>query len=467
MKIRNEYKLKFDSLLAEETSLEKELDNYDLIFMNEFAKEQENKLREYYNSRLNKDEDMEMLNKMNNQNENMKNYSILNVLNKKENIKSVNNIKINSNEINEEEQDEKKVYNNLDLIDKYIDKIMTNINYQIYGIDEEEITFNDIEKLIKKMNKNHLKIIRIKTDIINAIIEKKLGGNNLGWEPKEHEEFIKLKNNYNNRINTYEFLTSLSTTIPYIPVSELKNHISLYEKYIKINDIKKLLLNKYKEIKKKKEEEEKENRIKKLSEEKKIREKQKKEAKDKFKIQEQRRQKVLEWKLNKEKELMEKRQIQFEEKKIQRQKEKEIYYINKIKNQYILEDYHRKKEKEKEERERLIEEEKIKNAQNINKFDIDRIKDKEDNLLQKKLEAKQIKDANKKSQEIKYQNYKIKEKQKLKYIPSKLIESTTQSKNRKREKFDPNKEQKKDAYTMANNVLGRTTRAIPTWRQGL
>ena len=467
LKIRNEYKLKFDSLLAEETSLEKELDNYDLIFMNEFAKEQENKLREYYNSRLNKDEDMEMLNKMNNQNENMKNYSILNVLNKKENIKSVNNIKINSNEINEEEQDEKKVYNNLDLIDKYIDKIMTNINYQIYGIDEEEITFNDIEKLIKKMNKNHLKIIRIKTDIINAIIEKKLGGNNLGWEPKEHEEFIKLKNNYNNRINTYEFLTSLSTTIPYIPVSELKNHISLYEKYIKINDIKKLLLNKYKEIKKKKEEEEKENRIKKLSEEKKIREKQKKEAKDKFKIQEQRRQKVMEWKLNKEKELMEKRQIQFEEKKIQRQKEKEIYYINKIKNQYILEDYHRKKEKEKEERERLIEEEKIKNAQNINKFDIDRIKDKEDNLLQKKLEAKQIKDANKKSQEIKYQNYKIKEKQKLKYIPSKLIESTTQSKNRKREKFDPNKEQKKDAYTMANNVLGRTTRAIPTWRQGL
>ena len=467
LKIRNEYKLKFDSLLAEETSLEKELDNYDLIFMNEFAKEQENKLREYYNSRLNKDEDMEMLNKMNNQNENMKNYSILNVLNKKENIKSVNNIKINSNEINEEEQDEKQVYNNLDLIDKYIDKIMTNINYQIYGIDEEEITFNDIEKLIKKMNKNHLKIIRIKTDIINAIIEKNLGGNHLGWEPKEHEEFIKLKNNYNNRINTYEFLTSLSTTIPYIPVSELKNHINLYEKYIKINDIKKLLLNKYKEIKKKKEEEEKENRIKKLSEEKKIREKQKKEAKDKFKIQEQRRQKVMEWKLNKEKELMEKRQIQFEEKKIQRQKEKEIYYINKIKNQYILEDYHRKKEKEKEERERLIEEEKIKNAQNINKFDIDRIKDKEDNLLQKKLEAKQIKDANKKSQEIKYQNYKIKEKQKLKYIPSKLIESTTQSKNRKREKFDPNKEQKKDAYTMANNVLGRTTRAIPTWRQGL
>ena len=466
LKIRNEYKIKFDSLLTEETSLEKELDNYDLIFMNEFAKEQENKLREYYNNRLNKDEDLEILNNMNNQNDNMKNYSILNVLNKKNNQKIglKNN---NDNNINEEDQEERQVYNNLDLIDKYIDRIMTNINYPVYGMDEEEITFNDIEKLIKKMNQNHLKIIRIKTDIINAIIEKKLGGNNLGWEAKEHEEFLKLKNNYNNKINTYEFLTSLSTTIPYIPVSELKNHINLYEKYVKINDIKKLLLNKYKEIKKKKEEEEKEKRIKKLNEEKKIREEQKKEAKNKFKIQEERRQKVMEWKQNKEKELMEKRQIQFEEKKIQRQKEKEIYYINKIKNQYILEDYHKRKKEEKEQRERILEEEKMKAAQNINKFDIDRIKDKEDALLQKKLEAKQVKASNKMEKEIKYQNYKIKEKQKLKYVPSKLKESTTQSKNRKREKFDPKKEQKKDAYTMANNVLGRTTRAIPSWRQGL
>ena len=467
LKIRNEYKLKFDSLLAEETSLEKELDNYDLIFMNEFAKEQENKLREYYNSRLNQDEDMEMLNNMNNQNDNIKNYSLLNVINKKnKQKKNINNN--DDNDVDEDDQEEKKVYNNLDLIDKYIDRIMTNVNYPIYGInDEEEITFNDVEKLVKKMNQNHLKIIRIKTDIINVIIEKKLGGNNQGWEPKEHEEFLKLKNAHNNRINTYEFLTSLSTTIPYIPVSELKNHIYLYEKFVKINEIKKLLLNKYKEIKKKKEDEEKEKKIKKLNEEKKIREEQKKEAKNKFKIQEERRQKVLEWKQNKEKELQQKQQILFEEKKIQRQKEKEIYYINKIKNQYILDDYHKRKQKEKEEKEKLLEEERIKSAQNINQFDIDRIKDKEDALLQKKLDAKQVKDSKKIKQEIKYQNYKIKEKQKLKFVPSKLKESTTQSKNRKREKFDPTKEQKKDACTMANNVLGRTTRAIPTWRQGL
>ena len=463
-KIRNDYKGKFDSLLTEEATLQQELDNYDMIFMNEFSKEQENILREYYNNRLNQDEDMEVLNKMS-QNQNIKNYSILNIGNTKTHPKSASaNIGIGTGGENEEGKEQ--VYN-LDVIDKYIDRVMTNVNYSVYGIDEEEITYNDVEKLIKKMNKNHLSIIRIKTDIINSIIEKKLGGNNQGWEPKEHEEFLKLKISHNNRINTYEFLTSLSNTIPYIPVSELKNHIHLYEKYIKINEIKKLLLQKYKEIKKQTEEEEKEKKIKKLKQDKINRELQKKEMADKHKIQEERRQKVFEWKQNKEREFYEKRQKLMEEQKMQRQKERETYYMNKQKNQYILEDYYRKKDEEEQKRKMIEEEEKKKRGLSINKFDIERIRGKEDALLEKKIVAKRIKSTKGLSNEIMYQNYKMKEKEKMKYIPSKYKELTTQSKNRKREKFDPKKEKGRDACTMANNVLGRTSRAIPVWRQGL
>ena len=461
-KIRNDYKGKFDSLLTEEATLQQELDNYDMIFMNEFSKEQENKLREYYNNRLNQDEDMEMLNKMS-QNQNMKNYSILNIGNTKTHPKSAS---ANIGNGGENDAGKEQVYN-LDVIDKYIDRVMTNVNYSVYGIDEEEITYNDVEKLIKKMNKNHLSIIRIKTDIINSIIEKKLGGNNQGWEPKEHEEFLKLKISHNNRINTYEFLTSLSNTIPYIPVSELKNHIHLYEKFIKINDIKKLLLQKYKEIKKQAEEEEKEKKIKKLKQDKIDRELQKKEMANKHKIQEERRQKVFEWKQNKEREFYEKRQKLMEEQKMQRQKERETYYMNKQKNQYILEDYYRKKDEEEQKRKMIEEEEKKKRGLSINKFDIERIRGKEDALLEKKIVAKRIKSTKGLNNEIKYQNYKMKEKEKMKYIPSKYKELTTQSKNRKREKFDPKKEKGRDACTMANNVLGKTSRAIPMWRQGL
>ena len=428
-KIRNDYKTKFDSLLTEEAALQQELDNYDMTFMNEFSKEQENKLREYYNNRLNQDEDIEMLNKMS-QNPNMKNYSLLNIGNTKNRPKSALVGSAGENDMGNEQQ-----VSNLDLIDKYIDKIMINANYSVYGLDEEEITYNDVEKLIKKMNKNHLNIIRIKTDIINSIIEKKLGGNNQGWEPKEHEEFIKLKISHNNRINTYEFLTSLSTTIPYIPVSELKNHIHLYEKYVKINDIKKLLLQKYKDIKKQADEEEKEKKIKKLKQDKINRELQKKEMANKQKIQEERRQKVYEWKQNKEKEFYEKRQKLMEEQKMQRQKERETYYMNKQKNQYMLEDYYRKKEEEEQKRKMIEEEEKKKRGLSINKFDIDRIKEKEDALLEKKIVAKRVKSSKGLSKEIMYQNYKMKEKEKMKFIPSKYKELTTQSKNSKKRKI--------------------------------
>ena len=459
-KIRNDYKVKFDSLLGEEATLQQELDNYDMIFMNEFSKDQENKLREYYNSRINQDQDMELLNKMS-QNSNMKNYSLLNLGNKK----NVQGVQKSAPPYQTPLEDTKEQVCNLDLIDKYIERVMTNANYSTYGIYEEEISYNDVEKLIKKMNKNHLNIIRIKTDIINSIIDKKLGGSNQGWEPKEHEEFLKLKSSYNNRINTYEFLSALSTTIPYIPVSELKNHIHLYEKYIKINDIKKLLLQKFKEIKKFEEEQEKEKKMKKLKEDKINRELQKKERANKYKIQEERRQKVYEWKQNKEKEFYEKRQKMMEEQKMQKMKEKEIYYMNKQRNQYALEDYYRRKEEEKRKKEE--EEEKKKRGTSINKFDIDRIKEKEEVLLEKKIVAKRVKSSKGLSNELMYQNYKMKEKEKLKYIPSKVNELTTQSKNRKREKFDPKKEKGRDACTMANNVLGKTTRAIPLWRQGL
>ena len=462
-KIRNDYKVKFDSLLGEEATLQQELDNYDVIFMNEFSKEQENKLREYYNNRINQDEDVELLNKIS-QNTNMKNYSLLNL----GNTKSVQGPQKSSSQAQQggvNLEDAKDQVYNLDIIDKYIERVMTNGNYTTYGIYEEEISYNDVEKLIKKMNKNHLNIIRIKTDIINNIIDKKLGGSNQGWEQKEHEEFLKLKSSYNNRINTYEFLSALSTTIPYIPVSELKNHIHLYAKYIKINDVKKLLLQKFKEIKRLEEEQEKEKKMKKLIEDKKNRELQKKEMANKYKIQEERRQKVYEWKQNKEKEFFEKRQKMLEEQKIQKMKEKEIYYMNKQRNQYALEGYHRRKEEEKRKKEE--EEEKKKRGTSINKFDIDRIKEKEEVLLEKKIMAKRVKSSKGLSNEIMYQNYKMKEKEKLKYIPSKINEMTAQSKNRKREKFDPKKEKGRDACTMANNVLGKTSRGIPLWRKGL
>ena len=122
-------------------------------------------------------------------------------------------------------------------------------NGVIYNNNINEVTYDEVEKIIKKLNIDQLNIIKAKINDISKIIEENLGGVNCGWQIKEQEEFLKLKNYYKNKINSYEFLTALSNTIPYLPSSELKNHIKNYIKYQNLYEIKKLLLKKYKELK--------------------------------------------------------------------------------------------------------------------------------------------------------------------------------------------------------------------------
>ena len=130
----------------------------------------------------------------------------------------------------EKKQKEKKSNNsNFDLINKYINNIMNNI-----GLIENEInniTISDIENIIEKSNNSDLKEIKDIIENITNIIEKKIGGNNLGWQQKEHELFLELRNSFQNNISNYEFLTSLCSLVPYIPSSEHKNHIRNFEKY--------------------------------------------------------------------------------------------------------------------------------------------------------------------------------------------------------------------------------------------
>ena len=66
-----------------------------------------------------------------------------------------------------------------------------------------------------------------------------------------------------------------------------------------------------------------------------------------------------------------------------------------------------------------------------------------------------------------YTKYKIKKMDELDKIQPQLLVKTENFENKQRKKFDKSKDHKKDAFTMANNVLGRMTRAVPQWRKGL
>ena len=78
---------------------------------------------------------------------------------------------------------------------------------------------NDLEQIIEKLDSNDIIEIKEIIEKIRNIIEKEFGGVYIGWQPKEHEEFLKLRKSYNNNINNYEFLTDLCNLIPYIPSS--------------------------------------------------------------------------------------------------------------------------------------------------------------------------------------------------------------------------------------------------------
>ena len=185
-KIKKDLKEKYDNNLKEEIILEKELENYSKNFEDFFKNE------EIKNDKLNE-------------------------------IKEKKNEKLN-----------------IKLINKYINNILNN---------NKEILFNDIEKIIEKLNNSDKEEIKEIIENIINIIEKQFGGKNLGWTLKEHEEFLKLRKEFKNKINNYEFLTALNSLIPYISSLEHKNHIKLYEKYSQLKEIKKLLVNKYNEIK--------------------------------------------------------------------------------------------------------------------------------------------------------------------------------------------------------------------------
>ena len=120
-------------------------------------------------------------------------------------------------------------------------------------INEEKNIFNNINTFLNKMIDEYKNLTYLSTKIkyINNIINDKLSGIYLGWEESEHKEFIALKNYYKDQTNTYIFLTSLNNLFPYMRISELKKHIHLYEIYSKLEIIKKVLTNKYIQVKNK------------------------------------------------------------------------------------------------------------------------------------------------------------------------------------------------------------------------
>lgn len=408
IKVRRDFKTKFESLLSEEETLEKELleadKNFELMFNND--KEEKD------NGTSNMDE---------------------------------------NNKVGEQGVNNKKV----DMIDNYINSILSNPGI-IY--DNNDLTFNEIEKIVKKFNYSNLNLIKEKVEIIDVIIDKKLGGITLNWQQKEHEDFLKIKNLHNGKIYSYEFLTELSNTIPYLPSSELKNHIKLYDKYYHLFELKKILIKKYKEIKQQREEEEKNKILEKIKNDKNALNKKPSIDYDSL---ENKKKMVRDWKEQKEKQNQELLKEKLKAEKENKEREKMIYLMKKEKNQYILEEYKRKKEYE-----NYVRSNTSLTNQPVNPIDIERIREREEKLLEKKKNVLRAKSSKNFKAEETYSKYKLMQNKKYGNIETKINQTTEGFKNKQRTKFNPKTDKGKDACTMANNLLGHMSRAVPAWRKG-
>jgi len=370
----------------------------------------------------------------------------------------------NKEDIEESEINTKKVMKNNFLSEtgaKFkgisFEKIMEQIenekkyfNY-IYSIDE-----------IIRFSESFINLAEVK-ETINIIDNKitDIGGPTQGWENKDHQEFLKLRTQHKNKINTLDFLSDLENALPYLSRGELKIHINLFNRFEKFNSVKKVFLDRYKSIKEEQDQEKKVVMLERVDQKEKNT---KNKMKDYVKNIEDKKKQVEEWKKIKEKEQALQQQVKYEKENAQKEKDRQKFLEIIEKNKTVLDEYHKQKELEKFQKD-LQDNTTVQNKKNISEIDLERIREKNLVLEEKRkliVKSKSIKSIRENEN---YKKYQMKKVEKMAKVESKLDYKTTAviQKQRTKHDFQSNKE----ASTMANNVLGRMTRAVPEWRKSL
>ena len=319
-----------------------------------------------------------------------------------------------------------------------LDEIMINIlNERIFL--KHEFPEDELQNIIGAIDT--LELVKYKINVIEEILATKLKGKYLGWKNKDHDDFIKIVVSHNNNINTLNFLVDLEQQMAFLPKSELKTHLRLYQKFLHFTAIKKMLLEQYKKLSTTKVNEE-------IIEVKK--EKIEPIQKDKKKIDEWKKEKsLIQLKILREK---------LEEEKAKKEREKQYYKEKTLKAKNQLVEFKIQKEENQIKRQKSACGFK---KPEINPIDLERINERNNKLLEKKKKEKELD-----KKELEY-NFFVENKKKFSNVESLLLNPTYISEVKKRKKFDPNEDSYKDAYTMGGNVLGKTALKTPEWRKNL
>lgn len=329
--------------------------------------------------------------------------------------------------------------------------------------DAQNIDREDAQAEISNLDSELQKVKKSIESLDRAI--RANGGISCTWPEEEHKDFLKLRTKHKNNMNRAIFIEDCVSVFPLFDRKDIMEHIERFRTYSNLENEKKALVENYKLLK----EERRRKMLSIIDEEQKMKDLKMKQdsnmKKEEVEKQKKLKEQLKDWKRKK----LSLREIETEKKiieDIERKKQEERRLIEKKeKVSQRLKEYKESKEIEKQQKTQI---QQLQSKKSFDPAEIERIRAKEEQIL---LRKKQLLERKKSSEEEKRRRIeKLIESKNVKfgYVESKLNEETKAIIAKKTEKFDPKKgDQAKIADTFGGMIGKGPSRAIPSWRQGV
>ena len=361
---------------------------------------------------------------------------------------TVNNLQKSADVVNSEilqfKEKSRLEYEELCQAEKILD---SELEYFSNKFTQWETEIPKTQKPSMKSYKNPTDLPPLKQELVS--IEKEIedfGGQNLGWDDADHTEFLRVWHKNKSKA-TPGFYQAVANALPLHDLDSIKEHLNKYLYFLSLNDKKKEVLQKWRDEKlnirpSEQETEEKKEKTRPIS-------------------ATAAKQKLEEWRNNREK----LKEEESERKKFEEEKRREIEFRQKTlreeKRQMVLE-FKEKKEFEKAKTNLITEYVKKREKIELSEEDKQRLKEREDRLVEQKrvrtLAQMKSHEDNEKAKSLN----KLKSQAQWAHVDSKLNEETFAVKARKEAKREEFR-----AQTFGGMLVHRPTRAMPGWRAGL
>eukprot|EP00455_Lapot_gusevi_P005492 TRINITY_DN12353_c0_g1_i5.p1 TRINITY_DN12353_c0_g1~~TRINITY_DN12353_c0_g1_i5.p1 ORF type:complete len:539 (-),score=98.78 TRINITY_DN12353_c0_g1_i5:50-1666(-) len=299
---------------------------------------------------------------------------------------------------------------------------------------------------------------------VQNLIENE-GGATGGWDPRDHDMFLKAKAHFTNR---QQFLDRCVSTIPQQTLQSVLDHESWYYRYQHYVQQKKTIISEWRQNKEK---------AKKEAIQREFEEAQRLEAEENAKRQKQfeedRKKKlaaVQEWKEIKKQETQQQEQAQKEKEEAEKRRQKQILAEQRMRAKEVLE---ARKQRHEAKAQELMLENSQKSQPKLTADQIRRVQEKNEELAKKRAQQKQLLEEKKKEREERLNQLAEKAKPNITVDrdPNRLTEDTDAMKAR-RLQIEMERQAMLKGVDAAGkvvqpSVIGLRVRALPDWRRGV